>query len=400
MTPYSRFETLQSKAANAAVMLEEISQGLAATDLAANLVFVFVAEHASSSFGELGKLLLGRFPDAHILGCGCQGVICGGEEWENGTAAVVWLAELPDVELRSFHLNFQRTTEGAAFAGTGDLTDLSDWDPAEAAIIALGDPYTFPMDVYLERLRDEAPLLPVTGGMASGGTGPGLTQLLWQGELVNHGAVFVTLRNLRAGGSRRFASVVSQGCRPIGEPLVVTQAERNQIFGLGGQAAVDQLMKIYRQLPTQEQRMLQQGLHLGIAVDEYRERFGLGDFLIRNVLGIDQEQGCLVVGDFVRVGQTVQFHLRDHHSATADLKRRMTQMLAEAQPSYPRGGLLFSCNGRGTNLFPDPNHDAGQIKGFQGEIRLAGFFAAGEIGPVSGVNFVHGFTASSLFFLD
>jgi small ligand-binding sensory domain FIST len=182
--------------------------------------------------------------------------------------------------------------------------------------------------------------------------------------------------------------------------LVVTAAERNQIFGLGGQSAVEQLLRIYRELPTQEQRMLQQGLHLGIAIDEYRERFGLGDFLIRNVMQINQQDDYLVVGDFVRVGQTVQFHLRDHLSATADLRVRLKQMLNNTQPQRPGGALLFSCNGRGSNLFPEPHHDAGLIREIAGEIPLAGFFAAGEIGPVAGVNFVHGFTASALFFLD
>lgn len=144
--------------------------------------------------------------------------------------------------------------------------------------------------------------------------------------------------------------------------------------------------------------MLQMGLHLGIAVDEYRDRFGFGDFLIRNVMQLNQEEGYLVVGDFVRVGQTVQFHLRDEVSAGAELKMRLQQMLANIQPQRPCGALLFSCNGRGQNLFSTPNHDAELIRSTVGEIPLAGFFAAGEIGPVSGVNFVHGYTASGLFF--
>lgn len=381
-------------------MLGELAGQLSACEVSANVVFVFLAEHSEETLVEVGKLLAERFPGAELLGANVQGTIADSEENETGPAAVIWLGELVDVELTSHHLSFQRTSEGAAFSGSGDLLDLSEWDPAESAIVGLGDPYTFPMDVYLERLREEAPRLPVVGGMASGGAGPGLTLLMRNGELVNHGAVFLTLRNQRAGGGQRFRSVVSQGCRPIGQPLVVTAAERNQIFGLGGQSAVEQLLRIYQQLPTQEQRMLQQGLHLGIAIDEYRDRFGLGDFLIRNVLQINQQEGYLVVGDFVRVGQTVQFHLRDHLSATADLKARMKQMLGDSLPQRPGGALLFSCNGRGSNLFPEPHHDARLIRELGGEIHLAGFFAAGEIGPVAGVNFVHGFTASALFFLD
>ena len=396
----SRFACIQSRQSRPAEMLGELTAQLSACEIDANVAFAFLADQTEESFVEVAKLLSERFPGAHVLGANCQGTIADSEELEAGASAVLWLGELAEVELGSHHLSFQRTSEGAAFSGSGDLLDLSDWDPAEAAIVGLGDPYTFPMDVYLERLRDEAPRLPVVGGMASGGAGPGLTLLLRNGELINHGAVFLTLRNARPGSGPRFQSVVSQGCRPIGQPLVVTAAERNQIFGLGGQSAVEQLLRIYRELPTQEQRMLQQGLHLGIAIDEYRERFGLGDFLIRNVMQINQQEDYLVVGDFVRVGQTVQFHLRDHLSATADLRIRLKQMLNETQPQRPGGALLFSCNGRGSNLFPEPHHDAGLIREIAGEIPLAGFFAAGEIGPVAGVNFVHGFTASALFFLD
>lgn len=380
-------------------MLGELAGQLDSAELKPNLVLVFLAEQTEEVFAELARSLRARFPQAQLLGCSVQGTICNGQELESGPSAVVWAGELPDVEIGSFHLNFQRTSEGAAFAGEGDLADLSEWEPADSALIALGDPYTFPMDVYLERLRDEAPLMPVVGGMASGGAGPGLTLLMRNGVLVNHGAIFASLRNRRMDGLPRFSSVVSQGCRPIGEPFVVTGAERNQVFGLGGKPAIEQLIKIYRELPTQEQRMLQMGMHLGIAVDEYRDRFGFGDFLIRNVMQLNQEEGFLVVGDFVRVGQTVQFHLRDEVSAGAELKMRLQQMLANLQPQRPVGGLLFSCNGRGQNLFSTPNHDAELIRSTVGEIPLAGFFAAGEIGPVSGVNFVHGYTASGLFFL-
>jgi small ligand-binding sensory domain FIST len=398
MTQQARFATFHSTRSDSSEMLDELAGQLDSADISPSLVLVFLAEHTEEAFSELAKSLRGRFPQGELLGCSVQGTICNGQELESGPSAVVWAGELPDVEIGSFHLNFQRTSEGAAFAGEGDLADLSEWEPADSALIALGDPYTFPMDVYLERLREEAPMLPVVGGMASGGAGPGLTLLMRNGELVNHGAMFVSLRNRRTDGMPRFSSVVSQGCRPIGEPFVVTSAERNQVFGLGGKPAVEQLLRIYRELPTQEQRMLQKGLHLGIAVDEYRDRFGFGDFLIRNVMQLNQDEGYLVVGDFVRVGQTVQFHLRDEVSAAAELKMRLKQMLADLQPQRPAGALLFSCNGRGQNLFSTPHHDAQLIQSTVGEIPLAGFFAAGEIGPVSGVNFVHGYTASGLFF--
>ena len=115
-----------------------------------------------------------------------------------------------------------------------------------------------------------------------------------------------------------------------------------------------------------------------------------GDFLIRNVVGIDDESGAIAIGDYVRPGQTVQFHVRDHASATADLE----QLVDARGMRQPGGALLFSCNGRGQNMFPAPHHDADMISGKLNGVPVAGFFAAGEIGPVAGKNFLHGFTAS------
>jgi small ligand-binding sensory domain FIST len=192
--------------------------------------------------------------------------------------------------------------------------------------------------------------------------------------------------------------LVSQGCRPIGDPFVITKAERNVIYELGGVPAVVQLHNLLISLPTHEQDMVRRGLHLGRVVNEYQEHFEYGDFLIRNVLGIDPESGAIIIGDYVRVGQTVKFHLRDWQSADADLR----QMLAAVRKSggAPGGALLFTCNGRGTRLFPEPHHDALAIREVLGDIPVAGFFAAGELGPVGGRNFMHGFTASIALFED
>lgn len=396
----SQFASLSSRAEDPQAAVREIVQASESLAWKPQLAFLFAAEIPDDSLAALATAWQSLYPDAVLVGCGCQGTIAGSNEWEEGASISLLALAWPEIEIRPFHLSFRRTPEGNAFAGSGQPIDLSEWDPAQSVLICLADPYTFPMDLYLDRVREEAPRLGVVGGMASGGHGPGTSRLLMGGQWVNHGAVLVGLRNLQTQGWPRFAHLVSQGCRPVGQPLIVTAAERNEVFQLGGRPAVDQLMRIYRELPTTEQRQLQQGLHLGIAVDEFRERFGLGDFLIRNVTAIDQDSQTIGLGDSVRVGQTVQFHLRDHLSATADLKHRLQRVIAEYQPRPIRSGLVFSCNGRGQNLFPQPDHDAGWIRNLAGEIPLAGFFAAGEIGPVGGVNFVHGFTASCLFFFD
>ena len=365
-----------------------------------NIVVFFASEHEPMEFESIADLLRRAFPGVNVLGCNCQGTICESKEFESARSLVVWAARLEDVELSCFHLHYQRTPEGGAFSGTKSPFDSQPLGVEHASLIALADPFTFPMDVFLDRMREDHPGLPILGGMASGGQSPGKTQLAINSDVVNHGAVFLLLKNERTDNRSRFATVVSQGCRPIGQTMVVTAAERNEIFKLAGLPAIEKLAGVFRELPAGEQRLLQQALHLGIAIDEYRDRFGYGDFLIRNVVGLNQENASLVVGDHVRVGQTVQFHLRDHLSASAELRKLLQQQTSSHLPFSPKAGLVFSCNGRGCNLFPEPHHDAESIQKHAGQIALAGFFAAGEIGPVGGVNFVHGYTASLLLFFE
>ena len=286
------------------------------------------------------------------------------------------------------HLAFQRTPEGGAILGWPDAL-LNAW-PAPASMLLLGEPFTFPADYLLERMNEDHPGLAVAGGMASGASTPGESRLILGRQVFTEGAVAVLL-----SGAVRVRTVVSQGCRPIGKHFVITRSEQNVIYDLGGKPAVIQLHEVLVTLPTREQEMVRRGLHLGRVVSEYQDRFEQGDFLGRNVLGIDPETGAVVVGDYVRIGQTVKFHLRDWQTSRSPgnyWRRRGTK------PEERSAALSFTCNGRGTRMFPEPHHDATAIRNALGDIPLAGFFAAGELGPVAGKNFVHGFTASIALF--
>jgi small ligand-binding sensory domain FIST len=139
--------------------------------------------------------------------------------------------------------------------------------------------------------------------------------------------------------------------------------------------------------------LINQGLHVGLVIDEHKADFGRRDFLIRNVIGADRSNGAIAIGQAVEVGTTIQFHVRDADAADEDLH----ELLAERRAD---GALLFTCNGRGSRLFDQPDHDAGVVADLLGNPPLAGFFAAGELGPVGGRNFVHGFTASMALFSD
>ena len=228
--------------------------------------------------------------------------------------------------------------------------------------------------------------------MASGGRMPGQTRLVLGGEVINDGAVGVLLQ-----GPIAVRSIVSQGCRPIGKHMVVTRGHDNIIEELGGMAPLARLQQIWQELTPRDQQLFQQGLHIGLVINEYQGAFQRGDFLIRNVLGLDREAGALAITDRVRVGQTVQFQVRDAESADEDLHAHL-QTDRTAHPAPPAGGLVFTCNGRGTRLFSQPHHAARLVRQESGIIPLAGFFAQGELGPVGGQNFIHGFTASVVLF--
>jgi len=279
-------------------------------------------------------------------------------------------------------------------SGDGSSGELLGWPDELAfepqALLLLADPYSFPTEPVLGWIDERHPGLPVIGGLASAGRGPGGNRLVHGTEVGTSGAVGVLL-----GPGVQIDVVVSQGCRPFGRPLVVTKAEGNVIHELAGRPALERLVaQANDTLSEHEVELLERGgLHVGRVVDEHRDNFGRGDFLVRNVLGADRRTGAIAVGDVVEVGTTVQFHLRDADTAYEDLHEMLHGRSADA-------ALLFTCNGRGTRLFDGPDHDVGVLTDSLGPLPLAGFFAAGEVGPVGEHNFLHGFTASVALLRD
>jgi small ligand-binding sensory domain FIST len=353
---------------------------------AADLAILFFSPHHAAAADLIAAEACQLLGTTNLLGCTGESIVGTNREVEDEPALSLWLAHWPGVRLTPMHLKFERTAEGGALEGWPD--ELSgDWT-AGSFLIVLGEPFSFPADFLLERMNEDRPKIPVIGGMASGAAQPGENRLLLGPSTHAEGAIAV-----HVSGPVRLQTVVSQGCRPIGRPFVVTKAERNILYELGGKPALAQLRAIFETLPTSEQRLVQTALHVGRVVSEYQERFEQGDFLVRNVVGIDASTGAIAIGDYLRPGQTVQFHIRDWEAADAEL----AQLLADAQRKChapPAGALLFTCNGRGTRMFPQPNHDADAVARALGSIPLAGFFAQGEIGPIGQHNFMHGFTAS------
>jgi small ligand-binding sensory domain FIST len=344
-----------------------------------DLVVCFASPHFVGTFEDVAAAIRSLLTPRVLLGCSSVSIIGNAEEIEDEPALSLFAACIPDAELTPVALHIEETPDGATVVGWPDL------DGEPASLLLMADPFSFPADSFLRRLDDDRPGLQIIGGLASAASRPGGNRLLLDSTLTHEGAVGVFLEDVA------IRSVVSQGCRPIGEPLVVTRSERNVVFELAGQRALDRLMTLAEGLSEADRLLIQRGLHLGIVVDEHKHEFSRGDFLVRNVMGADRDSGGIAVGDVVAVGQTVQFHVRDADAADEDLRSMLTDQRAAA-------ALMFTCNGRGQHLFGAPNHDAGMLAELLGPIPAAGAFCAGEIGPVGGRNFLHGFTASVALF--
>ena len=358
---------------------------------AVDLAVVFASPHHAGAAQELLDHLHELVAPASLLGCVAEAVVGGAREVEETPGLSVWLAAFPG-EVETFHMSFVRTAAGGAFGGWR-------FEPADPAApvpvhIMVCDPLTFPADLLLQHLNQTLPGALVVGGMASGGRAPGSTILFQDRHVRRDGAV-----GARLGGGVTVRTLVSQGCRPIGQPYVVTQADQNIVMGLAGKAPMDRLREAVASMDPSERQLVSRGLHLGRVIDEYKLEHGRGDFLIRGVMGADPETGAIAVGDQIDVGETVRFHVRDAATADEELESLLERSVS-GRPGELAGALLFTCNGRGTRLFPTPHHDAEMVSRYLGGAPLAGFFCAGELGPVGGKNFMHGFTASLAMFVD
>jgi small ligand-binding sensory domain FIST len=357
------------------------------------LALLFYSPHHADDAEHLAATVVQKLGVRCLLGCSGESIVGNEREVEQQPALSLWLGRWSNpVKMDPFHLVVEQTPDGYSLMGWPD--DLAEADPAESVVLLLGDPFTFPVDDFLKRVNERNRGLRVVGGMASGAQGPGQNRLLLDEKVLDQGAAGVLLR-----GPVKIRSIVSQGCRPIGRHFVITRAKDNLILELGGKPPLEQLQALWQELNPRDQQLFREGLHVGRVINEYQGEFQRGDFLVRNVLGIERESGALAITDRVRVGQTVQFHVRDADTADEDL-HALLQLDLSAHEQKPAGALLFTCNGRGTRLFAEPNHDATTVRSEAGTIPVAGFFAQGELGPIGGQNFIHGFTASVVLFED
>ena len=325
-----------------------------------------------------------RLDPRSLIGCGAGGVLGAGRELESGPGAVVWGLSAPDATIATHHLQAQPADEGITVSGLPDPGALGD------GVIVLADPYTFSAEALLGSLNAERPGMPVLGGLASAAAA-GSAALFRDGEVLDGGAVAASIEGVE------MLPCVSQGATPVGPEMTITAARGNVISELASKPAIERLREAIGALDPSDQTLVAQGLMLGIVIDENQPAYERGDFLVRPILGADPESGSLALGERVRVGQTVRMHVRDGATADQDLREALRAQAQALGADGAAGALLFTCNGRGSHMFETPDHDALALEDAFGA-PAGGFFCAGEIGPVGGRNFLHGFTATIAVF--
>ncbi len=352
-----------------------------------DLALLFITKDFKDHLAEVIDRIGTGFPGAVLLGCTAQGTIGFDKELERVPSMSLLVASMPNVEIRPFHM---RQSDLESIRTPLDWERIVGVSPeSRPTFVALADPFRLAIHDFIDQINEAYPGSPLVGGVASAARTPQQNRLILNSDAHREGIVGIALTGLLA-----VDTVVSQGCRPIGKPFVITKAERNVIRELGGRAALEQLQNVLARLSREDELLVKQSLFVGRVIDEYKDRFTRGDFLIHNIIGVDRHSGAIAIAGHARIGATVQFHVRDAASADEDLR---TMLLPHADTGVC-GALLFGCNGRGTQMWPEPGHDVGVLRELLGDVPVAGFFCGGEFGPIGGANFIHGFTASIALF--
>ena len=325
-----------------------------------------------------------------LAGCSSQGLIFNEREIEDNAGIVLALFHLPGADLCAFHFDqgdLEAAEDSAYWHEKAGGDSLNGW-------LVYADPFHLDAEKWLRQWNQAWASKPVLGGLASAGPDARVTQVYLGGDVFEEGGVAIGV-----SGAVGLRGVTSQGCTPIGETWTITESEHNIIHSIGNRTAYEVLVETFDGLPEEEKDKTKGNMFVGLVTNEYREDFGRGDFLIRNLIGADDQAGAIAVGAFPRAGQTMQFQRRDAQAAGEDLEALLNGMKASLHGEPVLGGVLCCCNGRGRHLFGAPDHDARMVQQQLGPLGLAGFFCNGEIGPVGGENFLHGYTASLALFV-
>ncbi|MFN6182224.1 MAG: FIST N-terminal domain-containing protein, partial [Dolichospermum sp.] len=380
---------LSTRSSLEAAINDVIEQAVASLTAPADLGLVFISSAFMSEYTRLLPLLAEKLSVPILIGCSAGGVIGRKqtgetEEIEAEPALSLTLAHLPGVKIRPFHILAEELPDSDSSPNA--WIDLVGVPPLPVPqFILLSSPFGSATNDLLQGLDFAYPGSVVVGGQASSGFMNGPVGLFCNDKLCREGTVGIALT-----GNIVLDTIVSQGCRPIGQPLQVTKAERNIILELDEKVPLMVLRNLISSLSEEDRTLAQHSLFVGLAMDEFRMNLHSGDFLIRNILGVDPKAGAIAISDRIRAGQRLQFHLREAQASSQDLENLLQEYQNEnentSQPS-PVGALMFTCLGRGTGLYGQPNFDSQLFSRYLHDIPLGGCFCGGEIGPVSGRTF-------------
>jgi small ligand-binding sensory domain FIST len=362
--------------------------------LAPDLVLVFTDVAFDRQIDSLAEYVADQFPGATVIGCNGAGVMGGGQEIQATPALSMTAAHLPGVVLAPFHLS------ASAMPSPDDAPDA--WEDrvgapaaADPQFILLADPFTFDGEALLAGLDYAFPAAAKVGGLASGGSRPGSHSLYLNGVTHKSGAVGVAL-----SGDIIVDTVVAQGCRPIGHSMRVTSTEENMLLTADDRPPLEELQDLFEHANERDKELMQHNLFMGVAMDPLLDEAGPGDFLIRNIVGADSKKGAVAVGGALREGLLVQFHVRDAETSADDLRDAFATYLRGVGERHATAALMFQCTGRGSFLYGREGHDTDMFNELIGALPMGGFFCNGEIGPVGGTTYLHGYTSSFAIFRE
>ena len=353
-----------------------------------DLVVGFVSAEHEPKYDSVTALVREALDGRVFIGCCGGGVVGEGREVEHRAGFSLTAAVLPNVELTPFHLEDGDMPDADAPPDSWEelVGTAADTSPH---FLLMADPFSIRGEHLVMGLDYAFPTGAKIGGLASGGRQPGGNSLFLDDRVLRSGAVGITMH-----GDIAVDTVVAQGCRPIGQVMHITSCERNELLEVDGRTPFEVLKELFETLSDRDRELAQHSLFLGVVMDELIDEPGLGDFLVRNIVGLDPKRGTLAIGEVLKEGQTVQFHLRDARTSIEDLQALLTRYVDGRPVHGESGALLFSCLGRGSYLYGRPDQDTDLFRETVGPLPLTGFFCNGEIGQVGGSTYLHGYTSS------
>ena len=368
--------------------LAQVAQAAPAEDRDVDLAFLFISSEFVEHYSRIVRRVRAQTRAQILVGCSGQGIVGTGQELESVPSLSLLTLSLPGAHLQAVRFTQEMVEEYERAEEWRAATEVLPEDVNAWLIFA--DPFQMDCEGLIDGLAKAYPGLPMLGGLASYDQTVKRTYVFVNDDVFDEGGVGVAI-----GGAYSVLPLVSQGCEPIGEPWTITHVRDNGLIEkISNRPAYELLVDTFQELSAEMQRRAQSNLLVGLAADEYLDTFGRGNFLIRNLAGIDRRTGALAIGAYPRVGQTIQFQLRDARTADLDLRELLQQTSAQLGDNQPIAGILCTCNGRGEGMFATRDHDAGLIEKELGPIPLTGLFCNGEIGPIGKKTFLHGFTAS------